>query len=93
MATRCLVVDHCDAAGRGPGTGERAQIGPGNRVAVSGRSGADRILEGLGFLLIDSQNTGRTDVMLLAIVLLAVLGKLSDTALGAVERRMVRRRS
>ena len=48
---------------------------------------------GLGFLLIDSQNTGRTDVMLLAIVLLAGLGKLSDSALGALERRMVRRRS
>ncbi len=48
---------------------------------------------GLGFLLIDSQNTGRTDVMLLAIVLLAGLGKLSDSALGALEHRMVRRRS
>jgi sulfonate transport system permease protein len=49
--------------------------------------------KGLGFLLIDSQNTGRTDVMLLAIVLLAGLGKLSDSALGALEHRMVRRRS
>lgn len=49
--------------------------------------------KGLGFLLIDSQNTGRTDVMLLAIVLLAALGKLSDAALGAVEKRMVRRRN
>lgn len=48
--------------------------------------------QGLGFLLIDSQNTGRTDVMLLAIVLLAALGKLSDASLGAVENRMVRRR-
>jgi sulfonate transport system permease protein len=48
--------------------------------------------KGLGFLLIDSQNTGRTDVMLLAIVLLAALGKLSDAALGSLEHRMVRRR-
>jgi sulfonate transport system permease protein len=48
--------------------------------------------KGLGFLLIDSQNTGRTDVMLLAIVLLAGLGKLSDAALSAVERGIVRRR-
>ncbi|MEE6178256.1 ABC transporter permease [Mycobacterium sp. 050134] len=48
--------------------------------------------KGLGFLLIDSQNTGRTDVMLLAIVLLAALGKFSDSALGVVERRMMRRR-
>ncbi|WP_082951535.1 ABC transporter permease [Mycobacterium sp. 852002-51057_SCH5723018] len=49
--------------------------------------------KGLGFLLIDSQNTGRTDVMLLAIIVLAGLGKLSDAVLGALERRMVRRRS
>lgn len=48
--------------------------------------------KGLGFLLIDSQNSGRTDVMLLAIVLLAGLGKLTDGALGAVETRIVRRR-
>ncbi|WP_082946048.1 ABC transporter permease [Mycobacterium sp. E1747] len=49
--------------------------------------------KGLGFLLIDSQNTGRTDVMLLAIALLAALGKLSDATLAAVEKRMVRRRN
>jgi sulfonate transport system permease protein len=48
--------------------------------------------KGLGFLLIDSQNSGRTDVMLLAIVLLAGLGKLTDSALGAVETRIARRR-
>ncbi|GAA2642469.1 ABC transporter permease [Paractinoplanes durhamensis] len=44
---------------------------------------------GLGFLLIDSQNTGRTDVMLLAIILLAALGKLSDTVLGVAERMLL----
>lgn len=49
--------------------------------------------KGLGFLLIDSQNTGRTDVMLLSIVLLAVLGKLSDGIFGVFERRMVAVRS
>ncbi|MCX5401813.1 ABC transporter permease [Streptomyces sp. NBC_00102] len=46
---------------------------------------------GLGFLLIDSQNTGRTDILLLAIVLLALLGKATDAVLGAVERAVVRR--
>lgn len=46
---------------------------------------------GLGFLLIDSQNTGRTDVLLLAIVLLALLGKLTDSLLGLAERRLLRR--
>ncbi|MGW0183345.1 ABC transporter permease [Nocardia sp. NPDC003345] len=48
--------------------------------------------KGLGFLLIDSQNTGRTDIMLLAIVLLAGLGKLSDIAFGVIERAVVARR-
>lgn len=47
--------------------------------------------KGLGFLLIDSQNNGRTDRLLLAIILLAVLGKTTDALLGAVERRAVRR--
>lgn len=46
---------------------------------------------GLGFLLIDSQNTGRTDVLLLAIVLLALLGKATDAVLGIAERRLLRR--
>ncbi|MET7397865.1 ABC transporter permease [Dactylosporangium sp. NPDC005572] len=41
---------------------------------------------GLGFLLIDSQNTGRTDVMLLAILLLALIGKLTDSLLALAER-------
>jgi sulfonate transport system permease protein len=41
---------------------------------------------GLGFLLIDSQNNGRVDRMLLTIVLLAVLGKTTDALLGLAER-------
>ncbi|GAB2881907.1 ABC transporter permease [Streptomyces mayteni] len=43
---------------------------------------------GLGYLLIDSQNTGRTDVLVLTIVLLAVLGKASDAVLGLAEQRV-----
>lgn len=46
---------------------------------------------GLGFLLIDSQNNGRVDNMLLAIILLAVLGKTTDAILGVFERRAIRR--
>ncbi len=46
---------------------------------------------GLGFLLTDSQNNGRTDRLLLAIVLLALLGKLSDALLGVFERWALRR--
>jgi sulfonate transport system permease protein len=45
---------------------------------------------GLGFLLIDSQNTGRADVIVLAIVLLALLGKITDWGLQLVERRLLR---
>ncbi|MFN8520139.1 MAG: ABC transporter permease [Chloroflexota bacterium] len=46
---------------------------------------------GLGFLLTDSQNNGRVDRILLAIVLLAVIGKATDSILGVAERRALRR--
>ncbi|PRZ17642.1 ABC transporter permease [Nesterenkonia sandarakina] len=46
--------------------------------------------EGLGFLLTESQNNGRTDRLLLAIVLLALLGKLTDTLLGVLERKALK---
>ncbi|QAY74871.1 ABC transporter permease [Agromyces protaetiae] len=46
---------------------------------------------GLGFLLVDSGNNGRIDRIFLAIILLAVLGKLSDALLGLFERWAVRR--
>jgi sulfonate transport system permease protein len=41
---------------------------------------------GLGFLLIDSQNNGRIDRIFLAIILLAVIGKLTDALVGLLER-------
>ncbi|TYB69234.1 ABC transporter permease [Nonomuraea sp. PA05] len=43
---------------------------------------------GLGFLLIDSQNTGRTDILLLSILLLALLGKAADALLGLLARNL-----
>jgi sulfonate transport system permease protein len=46
--------------------------------------------QGLGFLLLDSQNTGRTDILFLTILLLAVLGKFTDWLLGLVEKRALR---
>lgn len=45
---------------------------------------------GLGFRLTDSQLLTRVDLMLVAMLTLAVLGKLSDTVLLALERRMLR---
>ncbi|MCS7060677.1 MAG: ABC transporter permease [Anaerolineae bacterium] len=44
-------------------------------------------VSGLGFMLIDGQNNARPDIMLVAILTLALLGKLSDSLLRAVERR------
>jgi sulfonate transport system permease protein len=46
---------------------------------------------GLGFLLTDSQNNGRTDRLLLAILLLAVIGKITDALLGVAEKWAVKR--
>lgn len=46
---------------------------------------------GIGFLLIDSQQIGRVDRILLAIILLAVLGKTSDAILGIFEQWAIRR--
>jgi sulfonate transport system permease protein len=45
---------------------------------------------GLGFLLIDGQNTGRADVIVMSIIFLAILGKATDTVLQLVERRLLR---
>ena len=45
---------------------------------------------GLGFLLIDSQNTGRADVIMLSILTLALLGKATDWLLQLLERRTLR---
>lgn len=46
---------------------------------------------GLGFLLMDSGNNGRVDRILLAIVLLALLGKLTDSLIGLGEKRLLAR--
>ena len=42
---------------------------------------------GLGFLMLDSEMTGRPSVILGALILFAMLGKITDAALVAVERR------
>jgi sulfonate transport system permease protein len=42
---------------------------------------------GLGYLLSDGRETSRADIVLAAIVLLAVLGKTSDSVLSALEKR------
>jgi sulfonate transport system permease protein len=44
---------------------------------------------GLGFRLTDSQQSTRVDLMFVAIVVLAVLGKLTDSLIRAVERHLL----
>lgn len=44
---------------------------------------------GLGYLLSDGRESSRADIMLAAIVLLALLGKFSDTGMGALETRLL----
>ncbi len=46
---------------------------------------------GLGFLPTDSQNNGRIDRLFLAIILLALLGKLTDALIGLLERYLLAR--
>lgn len=44
---------------------------------------------GLGYLLTDGRETGRADIVLAAIVLLAILGKLTDGVMRAAETRLL----
>lgn len=45
---------------------------------------------GLGFMLIDGENSSRPDIMLVAIIVLALLGKLCDSLLQLLEKRLLR---
>jgi sulfonate transport system permease protein len=46
--------------------------------------------QGLGFMLIDGQNSGRADIIMLSIIMLAVIGKLTDMLLEILEKRLLR---
>lgn len=46
--------------------------------------------EGIGYLLTDGRETSRPDLVLVAIVVLALMGKLSDSLLKALESRALR---
>lgn len=45
--------------------------------------------QGLGYLLTDGRETGRADLVIVAIVVLALLGKLSDSLLRGLEQRLL----
>ncbi|MGO4722818.1 MULTISPECIES: ABC transporter permease [unclassified Inquilinus] len=69
-------------------TGLRGGLGLGWMFVVAAEfMGASK---GLGYLLVDGQMTGRPAIILAAILLFAVLGKLSDLALAALGARLVR---
>jgi sulfonate transport system permease protein len=66
-------------------TGLRGGLGLGWMFVVAAEMmGAS---EGLGFLLIDGQQTGRPSVIIASILLFAILGKLTDLALARAGRR------
>ncbi len=68
-------------------TGLRGGLGLGWMFVVAAEfMGAS---EGLGFLLVDGQQTGRPAVIIGSIILFAVLGKLSDLLLALVGRRFL----
>jgi sulfonate transport system permease protein len=56
-------------------------------VVVAEFFGADR---GLGFRLTDSQQSTRVDLMFVALVCLAVLGKVTDMLIRVIEKRALR---
>lgn len=45
--------------------------------------------KGLGYLLTDGRETGRADLVIVAIIILALLGKLSDSLLRWLEQRLL----
>jgi sulfonate transport system permease protein len=45
--------------------------------------------QGLGYLLSDGRETSRADIVLAAIALLAILGKISDSLMAALEHRVL----
>ncbi len=45
--------------------------------------------QGLGFLLVDGQTTGRPTIIIASILLFAILGKLTDTILAAIGKRLL----
>lgn len=69
-------------------TGLRASLGLGWMFLVAAELIA--ATSGLGYLLTDGRETGRADIVLVAIIILALCGKVSDSLLVAIENRVLR---
>ena len=46
--------------------------------------------QGIGYLLSDGRETARPDIVIIAIILLAILGKVSDKLMKILETRLLR---
>lgn len=68
-------------------TGLRASLSLGWMFLVAAELIAST--QGLGYLLSDGRETGRVDLVFIAIIALALLGKLSDSLLRLVEHRIL----
>lgn len=68
-------------------TGLRSSLGLGWMFLVAAELIA--ATSGLGYLLTDGRETGRADLVLVAIIALALLGKLSDSLLVTIEHRVL----
>ena len=47
-------------------------------------------MQGIGYLLSDGRETSRPDIVIIAIILLAILGKISDTLMRHIETWLLR---
>ena len=63
----------------------------GGHIVLATFTLATGLTHGLAFLLLDSGQNGRVDRLFLAIVLLAILGKLTDSILGLFEKWLNKR--
>lgn len=48
---------------------------------------------GIGFLIMDARQLSQTDVVLAGMIVMGILGKLSDDLLNTIERRLITWRS
>lgn len=46
--------------------------------------------QGLGFLLVDGETTGRPDIIMASILLFAIFGKLTDMGIAVIGKRLLK---
>jgi sulfonate transport system permease protein len=89
----CSLLGHRHAASRGPRCCRPDRIAaqrPRPRLHVVVAAELMGASEGLGYLLLDGQQMGRADSILVAMIVFALLGKASDGVLVALTRPLLR---